>query len=151
MEIYQARQRVDDKRWDYTHTNSLGGYAIGYCAGLTVWDARSILRIGLAQDEADAAKLAAEMNAQNAPFASKYHTDGHATEEEACACHREYQLDRQLTFYDDKPDADHQDRCKAPECKAFTSGVAMLGNHRFFALCKDHRTRDVVKALLESA
>lgn len=146
----QALQKESTKRWDFTSsTGSSGAYPLGYCAG---WkeppegeEAQQLdARLG-----AGFSKRLAEDIEKKRPFKDKYHTEGHATEAEACACYREYELDHELEFHDlPRAKADTLHRCEGPGCEEFTAGIGSLGQHRFFHLCPAHQNRATVEQLI---
>lgn len=118
---YQPLARKDDGRFDYTRgTGSSPAYSIGYCAGGT--------------GDGDPAK---------------YHDDGHATAEEACACYRAWCLDARLRF---GSEAGTQKPCK--RCGAWTQGRGSFFGDDFVRpvpLCDQHQTRaDMEAALVDS-
>jgi len=138
---YQPRQRISNGRWDYTSgTNSSGIFAIGYCAG---WPehTRESLEAKSVRGYLVEAILADQEKRR--PSAAKYHSDGHATAEEAVACHLQYELDTALAFVDDPS---KQERCAT--CEEWTTGRATFRGDSFlrlFALCPKHQTREDVE------
>lgn len=121
MNYYGPRQRDVDGRWDYTRTSGDFTFADGYCMGYS--------RI------------------PDSATSPKYHTNGHASPEEACECFKEYELDHFLRFTDDNP-KEPLHPCHAPECKEVTSGFAIVTSCMVnWWLCKEHRTREVVDFL----
>lgn len=159
MNYYQPRQRETDKRWDYTCRNGDWIWPTGYCRGLerSKLEPVGAVTIGLAfyggKEGEDAQSVCDRWNAEHIePHRAKYHDDGHATEDEARRCHRDYELDHHLRFFDDREDADELHRCLAPAgCREFTSGLAEIvgGGGRHWRLCATHRTREVVESLYE--
>lgn len=134
MNYYGARQRESGGRWDYTRANRRSGtYAIGYCAGFRPLDATIV-----------PAEMAQQENEWVEKHRAQYHTDGHATADEARACYKTYLLDR---WEDDHArrgshrwsGAQHQ--CK--ECKAWTQEFVEV-THVPIVLCTAHQTREVV-------
>lgn len=145
----QALQKESTKRWDFTSsTGSSGAYPLGYCAG---WKEPPADDEALELDSrlgSGFSKRLAEDIEKKRPFKDKYHTDGHATEAEACACYREYELDQELEFKDlPREKADTLYRCQGPDCEEFTAGAGILG-HRVFRLCPAHQNRATVELLL---
>jgi len=134
------KQRLSDQRFDMCSSNTSGSrcYPIGYCHG----------RRELKPDEFVPAEIADRENAKTLPFASKFHTNGHATAEEAAACYDEFQLDLELTFRESQ---NEQHKCQV--CGAWTQGVADLGRSisRRFYVCADHSTRGAIAALSKAA
>lgn len=142
MNYAQARQRQTDSRWDWTVANRrTGTYPAGYCGGWKYdeWLAKDdglVPREHLAQ-EAERCR----------PFQAKYHTDGHATKEEAERCHYEYEMDVELREMSEGRDTQHG--CQAQECSAWTSkalGLGGYGTHHTW-LCDEHRTREIFATL----
>ncbi len=139
---YEARQRDSDKRWDFTSSTGSGGTCpIGYCAGWREMTAHDVARFG----EGFAQSLHNEIEAKRVHQA-KYHKDGHATAEEACACYREWELDNDLKFFT-KPIEEAKELHRCAECQEFTAGLACLGQHRNWYLCDAHRNRETVEKL----
>lgn len=135
MRHYSARQRQSDGRWDYT----CGSRPVGYCC-----EFKPIAEDGTILP----AEHARQWNAKIAPLAGNFHTDGHATEEEACECYKRYILDVDLRLMPEEPkDASSQHRCQV--CKEFTACYAMVGCYRMFNLCPTHQTREEVEKLLK--
>jgi hypothetical protein len=163
----QARLRQSDGRWDWTVRNDDLIRPTGYCRG---WDDTPLdevaARIGmpLAMLEQD--------RAQHEPFRDKYHTDGHATKQEAERCFRDYQLDHEL--HELRGPSDEQHRCQAmwryvdkeqqgrvvatvehyepagPEsCMQWTQHAMAIGGYStdLTWLCDGHRKRDIFGAL----
>jgi hypothetical protein len=159
MNYYQPRQREGSKRWDYTCKNDGRIWPVGYCVGyerakLTPQGAETIgLRFYGGKDGESAEEVCARWNAEHIdPLREKYHDDGHATEEEARLCHRNYELDTHLKFFLDRDDADEMHRCEAPSgCKEFTSGLAAItgGGGSQWHLCISHRNRETVEQLYQ--
>jgi hypothetical protein len=114
MAYFSARQRTDG-RWDYTCQNGAGVFPIGYCAG---------------PDFAQYDKTG--------EYAAKYHDDGHATAEEADACHRAHELEQQVSR---RESADTQKKCLV--CEAWTTKRVLVGQGfaREYALCEEHQDR----------
>ncbi len=74
------------------------------------------------------------------PFKDKFHTDGHATSEEASACWDQYELDTQVRRY--KSDQ-HQNRCEV--CKEWTPNITELGEFKRYHLCDTHDTKEALQ------
>lgn len=142
MNWYAARQRKD-QRWDYTCQNSSGVFPMGYCAG---WRETTTEDIAARPELAAVADHILADQEKRRPHRAKYHTDGHASEEEACACWKRYQLDNELRLHDPPKDPDTLHRCAA-DCGIFTAGLAEVGEHWHRHLCDEHRTREVVERL----
>lgn len=71
--------------------------------------------------------------------------EGHTTPEEAIACYRLYQLDHRLKL--DGTWKEHYEHCKAPGCETLTNGFAEVDHGTSWALCGEHRTREMVEQL----
>jgi len=127
---YSARQR-NDGRWDYT----CSGRPVGYCCPYSPIP------------EDGSIPSAEKWNEKIAPLRDKFHTLGHATEDEAQDCYKQYLLDTSLTLKTTEPEnANQQNRCRV--CKKFTACLAMVGAYSMFVLCPEHQTREVVAGLL---
>lgn len=132
MNYYKVRERADGK-FDFAAENDGHVRPVGYCAGYhpippdAPW---------LPPGEAE------RYNADEAPLAGKYHTDGHATAAEAAACYREYLLDHKLRLMQEHPG--HQEKCLV--CEAWTTFYALLDMHHW-TLCPAHNTRDQTEAM----
>lgn len=93
-------------------------------------------------------EVARPWNEKMEPLKGKFHTDGHATEEEACECYKQYLLDTSLRLMTEEPEnARQQNRCQV--CRKFTACYAQVGPYRLFMLCPEHNTRENVAALLK--
>lgn len=146
----QALQRESDKRYDFTSsTGSTQAHAVGYCAGWREPAAgEEATRLEKQFGPGFVQSLNLELEAKR-QHQAKYHTDGHATAAEACACFHQYELDNELEFKTKPVDeATELHRCQAASCKEFTAGIAFLGQHRHFYLCDMHRNRDEVEKLV---
>jgi len=127
-----ARQRRSDNRWDYTRN----GYPTGYCQEYRPIPLDSFL----------GERIAKAHNEKMEPLRCNFHSDGHATEEEACECYKRYMLDTQLSLRTSEPEnAQQAFRCKV--CNAWTSCVASVGAYQIFFLCPEHQTRECVESL----
>lgn len=134
MNHFCARQRVDG-RWDYT----LNSQPWGYC--------REYKPIPEDTQYLPAETIRQE-NEKMEPLRGNFHTNGHATEKEACECYKRFLLDTRLSLRTSEPeDANQQHRCEV--CKKFTACYAMVGPYRIFTLCPEHETRENVAALLK--
>lgn len=129
-----ARQRTSDERWVYTYN----GVPYGYCC-----EYKPITEdCGWMNPE-----TVKQHNDKMEPLRGKFHTDGHATEEDACECCKCYLLDTRLHLQPAEPEnASQQNRCEV--CNAFTACHASVGPYRMFTLCPQHQTREVVAGLL---
>lgn len=147
---HQPLKRESDKRWDFTRgTGSSAAYAVGYCAG---WKEppgpEEAAELDKKLGAGFAARITVEIEAKR-KYQAKYHTDGHATAAEACACHRQYELDNELELKP-KPneESDTLHRCQAFGCPVHTANLACLGQFNFFHLCDDHLNRETVEKLV---
>lgn len=140
--IYQALQRKTDGRWDYTVSSDDEGWchALGYCGGWR-YDDISEERVLYAWGTREAFDEHVE---KMRPFKDKFHTTGHETPAEAVDCYATWELDHELRFFVDPAT---QKVCQAGDCGKWTCGRAQLGNRRFFVLCEEHQTKDIVKDL----
>lgn len=150
MRYYDARQREHDGRWDYTCRHDDRIYPVGYCAGFRPYKADDVV--------VRSEEHARELNAELEPFREKYHTDGHATPEEARACYREYLLDQRLRFVrweHTTPSGEEVlpgtlSLCNADGCTEYTPHYAAIrGTMESWYLCDDHLDRETVEALYD--
>jgi hypothetical protein len=138
MNHYKARQREIDQRWDYTSGNPREGiHPVGYCHRYRPFSVERCAWM--------TAEMCEQENAKEAPFVAKYHTDGHATEEEACECYRTYLLDQRLRLWDPPPDPDTLNKCVV--CGVYTAGMAELQMQHWW-LCDEHRNRVEIEKLV---
>lgn len=129
MNYEQPRQRQDDKRWDYTNRNDDRIYPIGYCQAFRELD-----------DPPGVIQASQEQIEEHRKFKDKYHTNGHATYEEACNCYKEYLLDHRLKDYHSKHE---QHKCQV--CGEWTDGGMEIGCYEIFYLCNKHANREEVE------
>lgn len=141
--IYRPLQKEGTGRWDYTISSDEEGWAhaTGYCTGWKDPDETDKL---LAEKYGAMMKTRPETREKLYKFKDKFHSDGHATAEEAEACHREYELDFELRFYEDQGT---QKKCGV--CEEFTTGRVSLGEFGHYVACQKHQTREDAKALRE--
>ncbi len=133
MNTYQVLERDADHRFDMTRTNDGHAAPCGYCHAYKP----------IAEDAAWATKeMITQWNAQEAPFASKYHDDGHASKAEAAECYRLYLLDHQLQLGRKTEGVQHH--CLI--CGEWTEGVARL-DMESWPLCEEHNNRVEVEKL----
>lgn len=149
MNYYQPRQRESDKRFDYTNMRDQRVWPIGYCHA---WEE---FKPGLAFNQA----MCDDHNARYGQFKEKYHTDGHATYEEACECYRRYLLDNELRLQPILIEEATEKRLQLSYCEfktegmeescgVFTANVAMIaGTMREWSLCTAHLNRESVETL----
>lgn len=144
MNYYASRQRLSDKRYDFTCKNDNRVWPVGYCAGPRVYTAADF---NFMSEEA-AAREAEKLNAKYGPLRERFHTDGHATEAEAQACYRSYLLDTRLEFANPAlPEVSTQVGCA--HCGAWATGGATL-DQSSWPLCGEHQTRAIVELLFPS-
>lgn len=144
MNYLQPRKRQEDGRFDYTCMNDGRIWPIGYCRAHRPFTDKDIDLFG--------SKEALERaNAREAPFANKYHTDGHATEAEAIECYRQYLIDR--ADYCKMP-LNEDDRSKHRKCKVcgkWTQNMAFVDHNSYeFSLCDEHLNRESLVKLMPS-
>jgi hypothetical protein len=132
MNYFGPRQRESTKRWDYTCRNDNRIWPVGYCAGWRDYTA----------EERRQCMMNDVWYANYESRRASYHTDGHATSDEACECYKQYQLDDGLRFGED---SSSQKKCQV--CEAWTTKRAMVGGYRSFVLCEAHATREEVEKL----
>lgn len=99
MNYYAARERLSDGRFDFTCRNDDKTWPVGYCHEYRQWSASDF---NFMSEEA-AAREAEKLNQKYEPVREAFHSDGHATAEEAQACYRRFLLDTRLEFSKDKP------------------------------------------------
>lgn len=133
MNYYSALQRKADARYDYTLQNNGVAFPVGYCAGWREWDDQTISLAFSSREHYETWRREHER------LIPKYHTDGHATYEGACACYRQYLLDTSIRF---GTDTNTQRKCV--ECQTWSTGFATIGS-LIFPLCEVHQTRDDVE------
>ena len=131
MNYLKARQRQIDGRWNYTSMNDGEIYAIGYCHAFHEFD--------------NSIPVTEQEKEKHQANSHKYHTIGHATEEEACECYRQYLLDHRLHL--NKEMGDQQKKCHI--CGVWTDQFAEIGIN-WYPLCPEHNTREVVATLFEA-
>jgi hypothetical protein len=121
MNHYRALQRQTNGRWDYT----CNGRPTGYCHA---WIPFTCPPLPEYMVESATKKFE--------PLIGNFHTDGHATEEEAWECYKRYQLDTRLRF---SKNSTQQRKCV--ECDDWTDKYAVCGYHMWW-LCEVHATRE---------
>lgn len=133
MNYYQARQRISDKRWDFTCMNDRRVWPVGYCADWTEYTDADYERLPGLEREVKETLL---------PHRDKFHGHGHETAEEACRCYRQFLLDTRVRL--DLTHPEYQRKCA--KCGAWTNAAAEV-DHEIFDLCDEHRTREVLEEL----
>ena len=132
MNYYKSRQRASDGRWDFSCRNNDHIYPVGYCSPYHEPDPKEWYLT-----ENSIKKYQAERD--------KHHVNGHATEEEACECYRQYLLD--TTLYLDGHSNDTQHKCKI--CDTWTNRYAQVDGTYMYHLCDCHRTRAIIETLFK--
>ena len=125
MRHYSARKRLDGQ-YDYT----CGDYPVGYCAAF--------------EEPVSLEYWREEQLKTYKSFKDKHHTDGHLTEEDACNCYKEYQLDHHLrkgTL------SESMHRCRV--CGDFTAHYIEVGYCTHYTLCDKHCNREEVEKLYD--
>lgn len=134
MNYFTARQRKDG-RWDFTCGNDGHVYPVGYCCERHIWNEEDEKRFGIDAES---------MNSKTDPFKEKYHTDGHATPEEAAECYLEYQLDQHMHI---RNSSSSQHKCAI--CDEWTQGIVTIGESRMLTLCEKHQTKDDIRKIVK--
>ena len=132
MNYYEPKQRQSDGKWDYTRNS----HPAGYCHAFKELEKEFIESYNISDLEVE----------NHNKFADKYHSDGHDTEEEACKCYKEYQLDHQLQL--DHEDKNQKHKCKI--CEDWTTKFALVDNS-LYHLCDKHRNREEVEKIYEAS
>jgi hypothetical protein len=144
VNYYAARQRLSDGRWNYTMTNDGRTQAVGYCCAYRPFGADDLLAIFCG----DAGRMAQE-NEEHGRHAGKYHSDGHASSEEACDCYRKYLLDHQSRLHAlCKDDAEELHRCAI--CNDWCANMGKVGHLSHWFLCDAHLTQQSLEELFPS-
>ena len=141
--IHMPRQRQSDGRWDYTVSSDEEGWAhaSGYCVG---WEDPEVTNAKLKERFGDHYLMRPDEIEKKLLFKDKFHSDGHATAEEAEECHRQYELDFEVRVH---TSPDTQKKCAI--CEAWTSDQVVVGEFRFFSLCSMHQGRTHLEKLLK--
>ena len=133
MNYYKPLQRESDKRWDYTVSNKrTGTYGIGYCRSWKEFQPGSYMTKEMCEQENKKFEL----------FVSKFHMNGHASYDEACACYKEYLLDHTM---DARVLPSQQHKCLV--CGEWTQQIVEVGGCHLFNLCEAHSSREEVSKL----
>lgn len=136
MNYYKARQREKDGRWDYTCMRDGNAWPIGYCSSWSkIEQGLHLLNLPDGQDHLE--KLL--------PFKDNYHDDGHATQEEAEECYKNYLLDQRLKRVELKPSSGYTEPPKHPcvECGAPTS-LQFEVEMRRKPICEEHFDKKII-------
>jgi len=140
MNYYQARQRSETKRWDFTCMNDEKAWPVGYCAGFREWK-----DVEFYTPEQNKVRRE-EWEKKFLPLKDKFHCDGHETAEEAAACYRQYLLDTRLSFMPHKESAEgYYKRCA--KCGTLTNGAVEVGHGEIIPICDEHQTREVMEEI----
>lgn len=140
MNYFEPRQRKTTMRWDFTCLNDGRVWPVGYCDGDFDKVRERILKCDILPNrEAEVTKLQ--------KFASKYHSNGHATFEEAVECYRQYQLDQHLRLNKQENPSELR---KCAVCDAWTGHEADI-SMTTFDLCEQHLNRDQVEKLFKGS
>ncbi|MHB1950232.1 MAG: hypothetical protein ACYCQK_02005 [Acidiferrobacteraceae bacterium] len=135
MNYYDARQRQDDKRWDYTRMNDGRIWPVGYCASKAPCECVTIER-GYSADPG------CQTCSGSGRVANPDYCGSHDTAEEARACFARYLLDgAREEGYGDWTGCEV---CDTPTKKGLTTRPG-LGHG--YALCDEHRTMDQLREL----
>ncbi len=150
--FHQALPRIADGRFDYTSRSDEqrdSTRAEGYCAGWRDFTPEEEERLTKLHGE-HFLKLLKQDQEKKVAFKSKYHTDGHATAEEAEACWREYEIDN---YFEVTTEEDSKKACV--DCGDWTHGrIGLRGPHSFgeqYPACEKHQSRNVLKKALDAA
>jgi hypothetical protein len=137
---FAASQRKSDGRWDYTsRSGSTHAHPIGYCAGWKEHTDEEWAQMETQYGPFLVKQLREDLERRR-PLKERYHSEGHATAEEAQHCHDTYLLDTALEFQRSETE---QHRCVV--CNAWAQNQArlrgdLLGSDQW--VCDDHATRD---------
>ncbi len=144
MNYYAARQRDEDKKWDYTCMNDGRTWPTGYCSKFL--EAKHHTEGGYFHTQ--------ESIDKHNGFKDKYGPHNHGTKEEAMDCYKDYLLDNDLKFYPYKkseeknPAVRKEYRCQFGSCESYETGLANI-DHRTYHLCDRHQTREAISSLFE--
>lgn len=148
MNYEQARQRIDG-RWEWTCKNDGQIWPTGYCQEFTLY--KEICRRQLVWPkyyeiwELERVGLSANPNETELhdKFKDKYHSDGHATKEEAERCHYEYILDNEIREFT----STNERHCRYPDCEEWTEKGFQISSFNMIRLCDQHRNRTGIKTV----
>lgn len=149
VEVYYARERplgaANIVVWDYVvEIDSGHTMPVGYCTG---WVERTreeyLAEFGWYDGES-----LYEVQEAKRPWKRKYHSDGHATQELAALCYREYRVDQELIF---SPLSPHQAQgahlCKVCSAPAVFVTDFIGGGDPLCYFCAVHANRETVMLL----
>ena len=128
--IYAPKQRVSNSRWDSTVSSDEEGWThpTGYCAGLREVEGED-----------------PDRTAKKLELKDKFHSDGHATAEEAMECQLQYDLDFEVCT---RGAMGVQHKCAADGCEEWTNLQTRVGEFHQFWLCNEHTKRDELEKLM---
>ena len=145
MNYYEARELTvggnPSGLFHFTQMRDKRIWPVGYCAGWREWTRESLTG---KQHERVILDLLADQEIKRKFFES-YHTDGHATREDANACYRLFLLDNRLTLNAGTTDR-QQIRCDAADCNEWTQSHASV-DHQDYWLCETHMNRETIETL----
>lgn len=131
MQHLKASQRRHDERWDYTSEWQNITHPIGYCHA---WKDPDEWGLPVSDEEKEKFRQ----------HKGKYHTDGHATAEEACECYKQYILDHIVRHSDD---INTLHKCQV--CDEWTHHRVHVDRFDSFILCAKHANRETLEKLFE--
>jgi hypothetical protein len=142
--IHSPQQRVSDSRWDYTISSDEERWVhpTGYCAG---WRSPEESEETLKKYFGNDYTIPAEERERTLRHKDKFHSDGHATAEEAVECHRQYELDFETRSHHYE---NVQHKCQ--ECGDWTHTEMSVGQFFRWWLCVKHQGRDILEKLLKA-
>lgn len=140
MNYLAPRQRTSDGRWDFTTKNDDRVFPVGYCSGPRDWKPEHFPILG----GEFAARAAYELNVVQLAH-PHFHSDGHATRDEAAACYRRYLLDTRTSF-----PPPHAPSLPCLVCKEPTDLSADVDGDRY-PLCEKHLDRTSLEAVVPVA
>lgn len=127
---FAPRLRRMDGRFEYTVACRGVSVPVGYCKAYVPYTSAQAHWLGRTLDELE----------RGDPFS--YHSEGHATKEEACACYRRYLLDTSLKFYRDSDVLAREMPCHV--CRLPTLWIGEIPFLGRWHLCPHHQIRDVL-------
>lgn len=141
MNYYDARQREDTKKWDYTRMNDGHIHPIGYCAEKVGCECATVERVYTPDPEC-------EVCGGRGRVPNPEYCGSHDTPEEAYACFRRYLLaDVKEENYGSWQDCEAKvngQTCDKPTRQGLTARRPYSTGH---ALCDEHRTPEILDGL----
>lgn len=122
MQYLRVLQREKDKRFDFTCQWDRQIFPVGYCREWRDWDEAT-------------RTLQPEAYKKYVADKHKYHSNGHATKQEAADCYRSYLLDTHCSL--NRKNENVQYKCQI--CGEYTELFASIEDQTFI-LCKEHNT-----------